>query len=91
MGCLLNFFLFIFIFAAIQGVRLWWTVRKVMRGQMGGSRSNQSERQQSAYRGEGVYRDPSAQARQTAKGSTPRKKVYGDDEGEYVDFEEVKD
>lgn len=91
MGCLLNFFLFIFIFVAIQGIRLWWVVRKALHGQGSAGSARGKQQEQPRYRGAGVYRDPSAQSKQSTSGGQQRKKVYGDDEGEYVEFEEVKD
>lgn len=86
MGCLLHFFLFIFILAAMGGLRLWWQIRKVMRNGRGQQTSQGLNSQQQQHRGAGVYRDETFQS-----SSKPKKKVFADEEGEYVDFEEVKD
>lgn len=87
MGCLLNFFLCIFILAGMGALRLWWQMRKIMRtGRQQGQQQRRQSQQQQQRRGAGVYRDESSNS-----ASKPKKKVFADDEGEYVDFEEVKD
>lgn len=73
--------LFFILYIVVRGVQLWWRLRKMLRG--GGMGDGRQQRQQ--YRGEGVYTDE-----QKAKNNKPKKKVIEDDEGEYVDFEEVK-
>lgn len=75
-------FLFFILYIVVRGVQLWWRLRKMLRG--GGMGDGRQQGQQ--YRGEGVYTDE-----QKAKNNKqPKKKVIEDDEGEYVDFEEVK-
>lgn len=80
MGCLLQFFLFIFFIIFIGAVRLWWMVHSVMhkaRNQQ--SQYDRQEQQQTRY---------SSQETNTNT-TTSKKKVFADNEGEYVDFEEV--
>lgn len=84
MGCLLQFFLFWIILAFIGAVRIWWQMRRMMNAARK-QHQRQTHQQQNQRSKSGVYMDETkTQSKQS------KKKVFDDDEGEYVDFEEIK-
>lgn len=91
MGCILQFLLFIFILAFIGAVRFWWTIRSLMNNVRNQARQQQNE--QNSYNNTSENYNTANSTNNTVHGSsTPsHKKVFEDNEGEYVEFEEIKD
>lgn len=79
MGCILKFLLFIFILGFIGVIRFWWIIRTLVQRAREQDRQQQQTDQQDNFK-----------STDTAS-STPHKKVFADNEGEYVEFEEIKD
>lgn len=86
MGCILKFLLFIFILGFIGAVRFWWTIRTLVHNAREQARQQQ---QQTAQKDNFNSADTTSSTNTTS--TTPHKKVFADNEGEYVEFEEVKD
>lgn len=87
MSTILGFFFFIILIILIIGFSLISGVLKLLFGS--GRRSETNRQQQESHRQSGRRTENRSQA--TSRPSPNRKKIFGDDEGEYVDFEEVKE
>lgn len=86
-----SFLLFFFIALFLGGVVIVLFIVKSVASRLGGNRRNRSSSAQSAT---GGWQQSGPSGRHTATGERTRpqrKKIFGDDEGEYVDFEEMKD
>lgn len=100
MGCILKFLLFIFILAFIGAVRFWWIIRTLMNNAREQARKQQ-EYSNGTTNGYGTSSRYGSTNNNDSTGSsgnstqnnnaTDHKKVFADDEGEYVDFEDIKD
>ena len=78
--------LFLFLWGVLRLVMLWWRLRQVFRA----ARFTQDDRSRSQNSPHG-RQDERAGVHGGNKADAPgRKKVIGDDEGEYVEFEEVR-
>lgn len=99
LGCLLGLLLGIFILALNLGFRLWWSIRNLFQG--GGRQGGSTYRNSGTYGSSGSYGSSgntgtsgqsAGNGSQTHSSSTSAHgKVFADNEGEYVDFEEVKE
>lgn len=97
LGCLLGLFLGILLLFLNIGFRLWWNVRKILKG---GTGSPNPFGQNGPFRPGDNHgsRDEAGRQRQSQPHATSGKassgnshsKVFGDNEGEYVEFEEIK-
>lgn len=87
LGCFLGLFLAVFLIALNLGVRAVWFVRNLLKGMGLDGSGNTSSR---SYQSQQSTHHQSQQSSTEQKGQT-RSKVFEDSEGEYVDFEEVKD
>lgn len=81
LGCLLGFFFGIILLFLNAILKLWWNVRRTMKS-MGGMNGGSGA-------AHGAYSGQQQTKAKTKKGARSEKKVFGDDEGEYVDYEEV--
>lgn len=88
MSTILGFFFFIILIILIIGFSLISGVLKLL---FGSRRRGETNRQQQENHRQAQGRT-GRHSQTTSRPSSPnRKKIFGDDEGEYVDFEEVKD
>lgn len=88
LGCLLSFFIAILVFIGVFLLTIIGKVKRIMnsfspRHKAG---NNSSTQQQTDSQNEQNY----SQHANSSKKSSPHHKIFDDDEGEYVDFEEIK-
>lgn len=98
-GCLLGLLLAVILVVLHIGLRLWWALREIL-----GLGSPRSTSQRQWYQGQGSQQGSQGQDGYTSSGTgqqgpssasadgkkKPGGKVFADNEGEYVDFEEVQ-
>lgn len=82
LGFIFFLVLIVLVFGLIIVLKIVGTVRRVGRRMKGTDKSSSPDY---AYTGQQQSEDASSSA------ASARKKVFSDDEGEYVDFEEIKD
>lgn len=88
-GCLLYAVLAIFlVFVALANI-LWYRIRQFFG--LGEDPFEQRRKQSEWQKGPRSNAQSGTQNQQKSAQSKPKKKVFEDDEGEYVEFEEVKD
>ncbi len=86
LGCLLGLFLAILLIILNIGIRLWWNIRGFLKGNgHGGMNPGDSGRRQ----GQSQEQNRQGQTSQGGQRTQSHSKVFADDEGEYVDYEEV--
>lgn len=85
MGCLLQFLLFILFLGLFGALRFWIAIRSVLNASR--KQAEQFEQRQS----QGTQSQSSSTTQGNTHGAAPRKKVFADNEGEYVEFEEIKE
>lgn len=90
MGCILKFLLFIFILAFIGAVRFWWTIRTLVNNVREQAKQQQGENQNNSYTSNSNNTTNSS-GNTIHTSTSERKKVFDDNEGEYVEFEEISD
>lgn len=88
LGCLLSFFIAILVFIGVFLLTIIGKVKRIMnsfspRHKAG---NNSSAQQQTDSQNEQNY----SQHTNSSRKSSPHHKIFDDDEGEYVDFEEIK-
>lgn len=96
LGCLLGLFLGILLLVLNLGFRLWWNVRKILKG---GTGSPNPFGQNGPFRSDGSQGPQGGGNRQQSQSHTTtgrtsgnsHSKVFADNEGEYVEFEEIKE
>ena len=88
-------FFFILIILLIGFVILWRIVNTFLgigKRMTGGSNSNTQGQQRTTYQQNGNSANSThGQSSTSTSGTNDKKKLFADDEGEYVDFEEIKD
>lgn len=94
MGCLITIPLLLLFVALFFGTALLRLVQTFLgrgpQGSYGGRTRGQAGPGTAATDGETVY-EPESGPSGHRHGNGPRRKIFGPDEGEYVDFEEIKD
>ena len=91
MGCILKFLLFIFILGFIGVVRFWWTIRTLVHNAREQARQQQQGGQHDNFKSTSNASSANTTSSTNTASSASHKKVFADNEGEYVEFEEVKD
>lgn len=76
---------FLFLLGLVKAVQLWWYLRKIIRSVRFGQ-DEQARNRNRQYGSAGVYNN----TKKDKADNAAKKKVIDDDEGEYVEFEEVK-
>ena len=89
LGCLLGFFLAILVFIGVFLLTIVGKVKQIMNSFSPNHKAerNSSTRQQGYSQNEQTY---SQQTNSSGKSSSSHQKIFADDEGEYVDYEEIK-
>ena len=89
LGCLLGFFLAILVFIGVFLLTIVGKVKQIMNSFSPKHKAerNSSTRQQGYSQNEQTY---SQQTNSSGKSSSSPQKIFADDEGEYVDYEEIK-
>lgn len=82
-GCLFGLILGVLLFALVTALRLYFGMRRGLHRMMHGKEEERRKEEAQSYPKAGVY------WKQDAKGKD-RKPVIGSDEGEYIDYEEVR-
>ena len=91
LGCLLGLFLGILLLVLNVGLRLWWNIRNILKGGTGSTQRPNPFGQTGNGQGTQGNSSNSRQTSQSNQSSQPsHSKVFADNEGEYVDFEEIK-
>lgn len=82
-GCLFGLLLGVVLFAFVTALRLYFGMRRGLHRMMHGKDDDRKKDEARSYPRAGVYWQEGARGKD-------RKPVIGSDEGEYVDYEEVK-
>lgn len=84
LGCLFGLFLGVILVFVTLGLRIWMAIRQLLGG---GSSQNRAYQQNGQQQSQHTQNSQTSHASQSAK--TEHKKIFADNEGDYVDFEEV--
>jgi len=92
LGCLLGLVLGLLLIALNVGLRLWWNIRKFFGGNTNGMNDFGGMNGTYGSRNQGNTQDNNQNtgSQNTSNPNTSHDKVFADNEGDYVDFEEVK-
>lgn len=83
---LLYLILFFFFLGLFRLILFWWRLRQVFRA----ARFKQNDRQQSQGYSQQGQSGHTERTGESKSDSRTKKKVIGDEEGDYIEFEEVK-
>ena len=91
---ILGFIFFIVLIVLLIGFVILWRIVNTFLGLVkrmtGGANPNTQRRQQTSYENSSNASDD-ARTQSSTSSASDKKKVFDDDEGEYVEFEEIKD